>query len=263
MQEHVFVIPAYNDSHYLEDCIISLKNQREYSNIIVTTATPSAYIGNLAQKHNLLYFVNQNPPSISGDWNFGLDKANAKFVTIAHQDDIYEKEFSTEVVSAMKRKSDCLICFTDYIETADNVVFRNSLNLIIKRILLLPFYMSRNIKNRFVKRSVLSIGNPICCPSVTINKSLAKDFNFSNEYLCALDWQAWLELADRKGSFIYINKKLLRHRIHKASETTSQIENGRRLQEEKKILQRIWGKSIGSFISTLYKFGQKGNLTKA
>lgn len=262
MQEHIFVIPVYKDSPYLEDCIVSLKNQHSSSEIIVTTATPSTYIENLVKKYNLPYFINQNPPSIAGDWNFGFAMANARFVTIAHQDDIYEIGFSAQVLKAMKNKSDCLICFTDYVEMANNVVFKNSLNLVVKRILLFPFYLSATINNTFIRKAVLSIGNPICCPSVTINKELICNFGFSNRYSCALDWQAWLELTNKKGGFTYINKKLLRHRIHKESETTSQIETGQRLAEEKEILQRIWGKHIGGFISKLYKFSQQGNRTK-
>ncbi len=263
MQEHVFVIPAYKDSPYLEECILSLKNQQVSSNIILTTATPSAYIKNMAEKYGLPYFINEEPPSISGDWNFALRKANAKFVTLAHQDDIYDKKFLATMVAAMNRNSDSLLGFTDYYEIAGDAVTGNSLNLIVKRLLLLPFYISQNIRNRFLKRSVLSIGNPICCPSVTINTQLLPGFQFSGRYACALDWQAWLEAAEKKGSFVFINQKLLTHRIHKASETTHQIVNGRRLQEEKEILQRIWGKPVGSFISGIYKLAQKGNVTKA
>ncbi len=263
MQEHAFVIPAYKDSPYLEECILSLKNQSVSSAIIITTATPSVYLKNIAEKHGLPYFINENSPSISGDWNFALHKANAKYITIAHQDDIYDNEFSAKVLNAIKRNNESLLGFTDYYEMTGDTVTGNSLNLIVKRILLLPFYISQNIRNRFLKKSVLSIGNPICCPSVTINTQLLQGFQFSGRYACALDWQAWLDAAMKEGSFVYINQKLLTHRIHTASETTNQIVNGRRLLEEKEILQRIWGKPVGSFISDIYKLAQKGNITKA
>ena len=45
--KHTFVICAYKESAYLEDCIISLKKQKEQSNIIMITATPNGYVKNM------------------------------------------------------------------------------------------------------------------------------------------------------------------------------------------------------------------------
>lgn len=260
MQEHIFVIPAYKDSPFLEDCILSLSNQTLKSSIIITTATPSDYVDGIAKKFQLPYYVNTDKPSISDDWNFALSKANAKLVTIAHQDDIYENTYLERVVEAIKMRKNVLIVFTDYDEIANEAPIKFSLNLFVKRMLLSPFIFSKSIGNKFFKKAVLSLGDPICCPSVTINKQLLPQFKFSDEFACALDWMAWLELAKLDGHFLYINEKLLKHRIHKGSETTNQIMNGRRLQEEEQILQSIWGKNFGKLISKIYSFGQKGNL---
>ena len=38
---HIFIILAYKQSQYLEDCIDSLLNQTIKSKIIITTSTPS------------------------------------------------------------------------------------------------------------------------------------------------------------------------------------------------------------------------------
>jgi glycosyltransferase involved in cell wall biosynthesis len=50
MQEHCFVIPAYKNSPYLENCIQSLLKQTVKSEIILTTSTPSTFIEELAKK---------------------------------------------------------------------------------------------------------------------------------------------------------------------------------------------------------------------
>lgn len=47
MIKHEFVICAYKESKYLEDCIISLKKQKKKSNIKLATSTPNNYIENL------------------------------------------------------------------------------------------------------------------------------------------------------------------------------------------------------------------------
>jgi glycosyltransferase involved in cell wall biosynthesis len=261
MQEHAFVIPAYKDSSYLEDCIQSLMNQKVKSEIVLTTSTPSPFIEGLAKKYSLKYCVNDKPSSIAGDWNFALAQANTKLVTIAHQDDIYDPLYTESILNELhQRGENNLIVFTGYEDLINGGVRKSSLNSLIKSALLWPFFFSKNIKNSFFKKSILLFGDPICCPTVTLNLAATPTFKFSTEYTCALDWLAWIQLAKQKGSFIYINKKLVQHRIHIESETTNQINNGRRQQEERKLFEMMWGKPLAKLISKIYAIGYKDNV---
>jgi hypothetical protein len=112
-----------------------------------------------------------------------------------------------------------------------------------------------------LKKLLLTFGNPICCPSVTYNMETLKDFKFSENYQCALDWYAWYELAQREGAFTYIDKKLVKHRIHIDSETTLQISSGQRRQEELQIFELMWGKKMARFLTNLYAAGYKNNIS--
>jgi hypothetical protein len=141
----------------------------------------------------------------------------------------------------------------------NNEVRGFSLNALVKTFLLLPFSFSKSLKSKFFKKSILLFGDPICCPAVTINLNAITNFNFSTAYTCALDWYAWFELAKQKGSFLYINKKLLQHRIHIDSETTNQIINGKRHEEELQIFELMWGKKIAKLISKIYAIAYKAN----
>ena len=89
--KHTFVICAYKDSPYLEDCIRSLKAQEIKSELILTTSTPSEYIEKLANKYDIEFIVNKDGGNIGKDWNFAYKLAKTDLVTIAHQDDIYDK----------------------------------------------------------------------------------------------------------------------------------------------------------------------------
>ena len=97
MKEHTFVICAYKESQYLEACIKSLKKQTLTSNIIIVTSTPNQFITDMADKYQLPYYVNTGEGGITQDWNFGYkcakEKFKSKYITIAHQDDIYEKNY--------------------------------------------------------------------------------------------------------------------------------------------------------------------------
>ena len=48
--KHTFVICAYKESKYLEDCIRSLKAQEVKSYIKIATSTPNEYIYSIANK---------------------------------------------------------------------------------------------------------------------------------------------------------------------------------------------------------------------
>lgn len=262
MPQHSFVIPAYKDSPYLESCIQSLQNQTLKGEIVITTSTPSAFIAGLAKKYKLPYYINDVPSAIATDWNFALAKASTNLVTIAHQDDIYEPTYAETMVKEItdRKKENILIAFTNYADLVDHEVRRFSLNALVKSALLFPFIFTKSLSSKFFKKTILLFGDPICCPAVTINLAAIKgDFSFSIAYTCALDWFAWLELAKQNGSFLYINKKLLKHRIHLDSETTNQISNGKRQQEEKHIFELMWGKTMAKLITKVYALGYKDN----
>ena len=117
MKSHTFVVCAYKESEYLEECIISLLNQTMQSEIKIATSTPNDYIQSLAEKYKLEVLVNYGETGIAGDWNFALGCADTKYVTIAHQDDIYLEDYTATVVDAMDRQKKLIIAFTDYCET--------------------------------------------------------------------------------------------------------------------------------------------------
>lgn len=261
-QEHTFVIPAYKQSPYLETCIQSLQAQKLPTKILIATSTPSDYLKKIAEKYHIPYFISHSiPGSIGADWNFAIEKATTRYITIAHQDDIYNPAYTQEVLSKIEEhlQKKPLIAFTHYIDIINKEEKNNTVNAYIKNAILLPFHLKKCIQSRFIKKFVLSLGNPICCPAVTIDTHITNHLKFLPSLTCVLDWEAWLQLADKDGAFIFINKKLVKHRIHIDSETTNQIKIGNRRKEETEILQSIWGKKIGSLIARIYTSGYKGN----
>lgn len=58
-KKHTFVVCAYKESQYLEECIQSVLNQNVKSKVIISTGTPNSYIKEIAEKYKLQLFVNQ------------------------------------------------------------------------------------------------------------------------------------------------------------------------------------------------------------
>lgn len=126
--------------------------------------------------------------------------------------------------------------------------------------MLAPFFFTKYISQSFLKKNNIRFGDPICCPSVTFNLSALDNFGFPNDYQCALDWYAWYKLAQQPGVFVFIHKKLVKHRVHTGSETTNQITNRRRKQEELKLFELMWNKRVARFMAKIYALGHKHNI---
>ena len=65
--KHVYAIPAYGDSPYLESCIKSLKAQNVTSPVILCTSTPSPFLGAMAEKYDLPYYIREGKSNIRDD----------------------------------------------------------------------------------------------------------------------------------------------------------------------------------------------------
>ena len=164
---HTFVICAYKESPFLEECILSVLNQTSSSRVLIATSTDTPLIREMSEKYGLELRYSGLASDIAGDWNYAYHQADTRYVTIAHQDDVYDPGYAETAVRMLDKKNRPLLFFSDYYEIRDGqAVFRN-LNLRIKKIMLAPLLISGLSGRKAVKRSVLALGNPICCPSVT------------------------------------------------------------------------------------------------
>lgn len=263
MKKHTFVICAYKESQYLEACIRSLKKQTVQSNIIIVTSTPNEFISGMADRYSLPYFVNEGESGITQDWNFGYqcarEKYQSKYITIAHQDDIYEKDYLEMVLQHIGETKHPLIVFGDYFEIRDEKRITRNKILTVKRIMLLPLRLSWNWKSRWVRRRILSMGSPICCPAVTFVAENLPKVIFANHYRACEDWEAWEKLSKIRGEFVYIPRMIMGHRIHNESETTAAIVDNKRTEEEFEMFCKFWPQSIAKLILRQYSKGQQSN----
>lgn len=258
--EHTFAICAYKTSRYLEECIISLKSQTIQSTLLLATSTPNEHIKGLCEKYDIPLFVNTGESGIAGDWNFAVGCADTPLITIAHQDDTYEPEYTEKMLNAVNKADKHIIFFTDYYELRNGEKVAKNKLLNIKRLLLFPLrFFKRSI---FVRRRVLSLGCSICCPSVTFNAEILKNNPFKSGFKSDLDWQQWENLSKLKGSFLYYPEPLMCHRIHEESATTGIIGENSRTVEDYEMFSKFWPKPIAKMLSNIYASGEKSNNLK-
>lgn len=270
--KHTFVICAYKESPYIEECIQSLKNQTVSSKLLLATSTPSEYLKELCETYKIEYYIRDGKPGIGTDWNYALSVADTQYVTIAHQDDVYEPEYAQKIMEAIqlyeeKKKKQPLILFTDYSELVGNKKDPNRRNLRIKRILLNPLRKMENQKKKVWKRHALHFGNAISCPTITYHMEyiwelLSKEEKsqlFLEHFRSNLDWETLEWLSCQEGSFVYIPEVLMSHRIHAGSETTAAIHDNQRTQEDYEMFCKFWPKWIAKVITGVYSESEKSN----
>lgn len=255
---HTFAICAYKDSPYLEACIRSLTLQTVPSEIICCTSTPSPYIRGLAKRYGIPLYVREGESGIRADWLFAWQKARGRFVTIAHQDDVYRKSYTRELSEAFRRHPDMTVFVSDYItikmEGKEARLQPANAVWAVKKLLRLPLRLSALSGNRFVKRSALMFGNALCCPACTYCKERIGNQMFQSDYEFALDWDNLWELAGKPGRFICCEKPLLAYRVHDGAATKACIKDNRRMDEETAMFRKIWP---GRFAALLMRFYQK------
>jgi hypothetical protein len=263
MINHSFIVMAYKDSPFLGPCLQSLILQKRKSHVLIATSTPSDYINGLARKYGVQVLVNTEGKGIAEDWNFGLQQVKTKYVTLAHQDDIYLPEYTMCCVRAAEKFSDTLICFTNYSELDFDREAKKNWMINIKEWILFSFMpFKKNIVKKTWKKLFLTFGNPIACPTVMYNIEQLKAFRFSGEYSISLDWEAWYRLAGTPGRFIYVPQVLVKHRIHLQSETTAGLATNIRQIEDLKMFKKVWPPPLAQFFVKLYSSSYKSNQKK-
>lgn len=257
---HTFIVLAYKDSPYLPECLESLVNQTRKSRLLISTSTPSKYISDIARKYNIEVVVAPPKGGSLGDNNFAFRQAKTKYVTMAHQDDIYLPDYAASCVKAAERFSDTLICFTNGSELVNGSERSASLLMKIKRLMFFCFMPFRNtLRSKFWKKALLSLGNPISAPTVTYNLETMPNFQFVSEYSDNLDWDNWLRMADMEGRFVYLPQILLQRRLHGDSQTSAGIERNTSTKEDLRMFRRFWPEPIARLLTRLYSTRKKSN----
>ena len=244
--KHCFAVCAYGDSPYLESCLKSLKAQTVPGDIIICTSTPSPYISDMAECYGIPVYVRTGEKGIGYDWNFAYQTADADLVTLAHQDDIYAKDYSKELIKAKKEFPDMSVFMTSSFSIKDGKIVEYGGIEIVKKILRIPLRFGD-------KKGALRFGNPVICPSCTYDKKMCGPAPFNPEYHFVLDWDALLRLADAEGRFVCVEKPLISYRIHSGAATAEAIKDNTRAKEESEMFDRTLPAFIANIVKKIYR----------
>ncbi len=250
------VVCAYKECRFLEHSIASVLYQTVPCKTVISTSTPNPHITGLAAKYNLELWVNDNPGH-ANDYNFVIKHCKTALCVMAHQDDILDERFIEESLRALSGAKDPQIAFTDYLEIHNDFIDDKPSRLIrIKKMLLIPAHIPGLLNTRFGKRLIQRFGDPVCHPTVTYVVDKMPKECFRAQYKSDMDWDLWERLSREKGSFVYINKVLLYHRMHNEQATAVIVNSGNdnaRTNEDLDLFSRLWPRFIAKIIVKFYK----------
>jgi len=234
--KHTFVILAYNVSDDLEECIKSVINQSRKSNIVIATSTPNDYIIDLASEYSLGVMVNKAKSNKGKDYNFAINSFDTELVTIAHQDDLYDRNYTKEILACYKKNKKATIIFTDNYEIHEDKKIKKSKKLFWKRYYLFPLMFSIFQNKKLFKMRSLRRDKFICTSSITfVKKNLSEDI-FPTNLKYDNDWQGLIDLAKQDTRFVYLKKKLVGYRVDDIKI------NKTKLKEDEQILRNNYPK---------------------
>ncbi len=248
---HAFVISAFKETEYLERCIISILKQTIPSTLIICTSTPNEYISSMARKYGIELHVRYGESDIQDDWNYSCSQIDSEWVTVAHQDDVYDPHYLEEMLKAIERYPDGIMAFTDYRPIIHGEISID-MNCRIQHILRSPMRIPILAQSKFFKKYCLSLGNCIRCPSVCYHKGIIDGPIFTSELKFSLDWDTFVKFAGYKERFIYIDKPLAYYRIHSDATTMSYINNDTRKNDDLYMFRQFWPEWIVKIIMKAY-----------
>ncbi len=255
--DHAFVVMAHGDSPFLTGCLASLRAQSLSSRIAVTTSTPSPFIKETAAAAAAPLIVNPERGGIAADWNFALRAGAARYVTLAHQDDVYFPPFLAASLDLLAAVPGAALSFTGYVEIGDNGSPVRSRTSLIKHALEAMTLGRRTAPGPARLRAFLSLANPLPCSSVTFDRARLGDFAFSDAFRSNLDWDAWLRLLDDGALFARTAERLVGRRHNQLTATTALTREGVREREDQVMFRRLWPRPVADLIALAYKAGYR------
>ena len=117
-----------------------------------------------------------------------------------------------------------------------------------------PMRCKKLAASKWWRRRILSLGNSICCPGVTYNKSVVGLPIFTSKMKFCIDWDTFLKCAEIKNShFAYCDTPIIYYRIHDGATSKEFIVDHRRIKEDTDMFNKFWPSFLTKIIMVFYK----------
>ena len=200
------VLPNFNHGRYLKDAIDSVLNQ-DFNNwellIIDNYSTDNS--DEVISSYNdsrIRVFKIKNEGIISKSRNLGIKNAQAKWIAFLDSDDIWYFNKLSRLIELTDDNFD-IICSNEY---------RHDLEEGIRK----PLYY--NLKSNNFYKELLLKGNALSTSATIVSRDFLNknklDFSENLDFITVEDYDFWMQIASKNGSFGFCKEFLGEFRIH-------------------------------------------------
>ncbi len=233
------VIPTYNQANFLDKCLSSVFDQtfKDFEVIVIdnysTDSTPNV-VKKFSKK--IIYKKIRNNGVIGKSRNLGIKTSKGKWISFLDSDDSWHKTKLATTYGVIKKNTFDVICNSEWI------IKKNKITLLSYG----PY------KKNFYE-SLITTGNKLCTSASSVKKSflITNKIMFSEEkkFITSEDYNLFLDIAEKKGKFNFINKPLGYHFQHEKSASSDYLKH----MESTKAVLRFHLKNSQSLTETRKK----------
>jgi len=201
------VTPSYNQGRFIEDTLLSVKNQN-YPNIehIVVDGGSTDNTLDILRKYENEYnlrWISEPDEGQSNGINKGFRTAKGEIIGWLNSDDAYfDRKVIKDVVDAFQSNRKIDIVYGDCVMTdQDNRIYKF------------------NLASPLISYKLLLRQNLLVQPSVLFKKSVVKEHKLDEQLEYSMDYEYWIRLAANKKKFKYINRIISAFRVHPSAKS--------------------------------------------
>jgi glycosyltransferase involved in cell wall biosynthesis len=208
-------IPSYKRIHYLKRLLDSIEIQsfKDFE-VILSDDSENTSVKELIQpylsKYCIIYYNNNPSLGTPANWNFGISKANGKWIKLMHDDDWFASADSlAQFANATKHGNKFIFSgYENFMETSGN---------------LQPVLFFENSKQKLINNPLLLLSkNLIGPPSVTLFHKSIK-LTYEERMKWRVDLEYYIRIILQEHDFLYINSPLIKVGVSESQVTNACI----------------------------------------
>jgi len=230
------VTPSYNQGEFIEDTILSVKNQKypDVEHIVIDGGSSDETVCLLEQYEGTydLHWVSEEDDGQSDAINKGFEMARGEIVAWINSDDVY---FDTSVIERV---------VGHFNDSDDDIIYGDQVIIdeysIIKSVDIRPNFDVKKLSHRVL----IGQAGTFFRSEVVVDEKLRTDLDY------CMDYEYWLRLSQHY-SFRHVNDIFAGFRVYDAQKSNSMAKMSDEFDQIMADYPALNGKSIYSIISTI------------